>query len=556
MAVNDNLRALNNLKASLEHYNVECATNGKEALKKLQSNPVDLIVLDVNMSVADGIEFLKLAQTRIKKQCIPVIVIVAQPDEKKQIEAFQLGCCDFLEKPFNATTLKIKIERLIQIKTHMERLQTEVLQKANELEMALKNAQEQKNYLQSVINSISEGIWLIDFDYTVRLVNKKMCEILGFSSDSIVGKKCFECSTNPSCHTPLCPIERIKKGEDYVEKETIYTKPSGERLWLYKSAVPFKNKSGKLVGVIQTFHDITDRKQVEEELRNTLKELKETQAFVVQQGKLMAIGQMAAGIAHEMNNPLGFVASNFNTLQDYMKDLFTLFKAYKELTEIIENNSKDPKEKIKEIKQLEEEIDLEFISEDIKSLFKDTNEGIKRLMDIIKSLRDFARIDQVEEYSEYDINEGIKSTLILTKNEYKYYAEVKTELGDVPPIYCHPSKINEVFMNIIVNAAQAIKEQNREEKGTIVIKTYQDGNYVYCQISDDGPGIPKEIQDKIFDPFFTTKPPGKGTGLGLNICYDIVVNKHNGQIWVESEPGKGATFFVKLPIRPNLEARR
>jgi len=131
--------------------------------------------------------------------------------------------------------------------------------------------------------------------------------------------------------------------------------------------------------------------------------------------------------------------------------------------------------------------------------------------------------------------------------------KIKTELGEVPPIYCHPGKINEVLMNIIVNAAQAIASQNRQEKGTIFIKTYTDGEFVYCQIKDDGPGIPKEIQDKIFDPFFTTKPTGKGTGLGLNICYDIVVNKHQGQIWVESELGKGATFTIKLPIKPKLK---
>ena len=142
--------------------------------------------------------------------------------------------------------------------------------------------------------------------------------------------------------------------------------------------------------------------------------------------------------------------------------------------------------------------------------------------------------------------------LVITRNEYKYYAEVETDLGDIPHIYSHPGQINEVLMNIIVNAAQAIKSQNREEKGKIFIKTYSDGRYVYCVISDDGPGIPKEIQGKIFDPFFTTKEVGKGTGLGLSISYDIVVNKHKGEIYAESEVGKGTTFTIKLPIRRDL----
>ncbi|MCD6319189.1 MAG: response regulator [Candidatus Desulfofervidaceae bacterium] len=554
LVVDDNLDDLKFIKEALsDNYTVIESQDGKAALEKLASGLPDLILLDLKMPGMSGIEFLKETQAILKKHCIPIIVMTAYPDEWEKTKTFYLGCCDFIEKPLDLLTLKLKLQRLLQMKNCVKELKEELSKKAETIKLVLEDVQQQKNYLRSVIETISEGIWVLDLDFTVKLANRKMGELFGIPAKELVGKKCFDCFPSKCCHTPLCPINRIKAGEKYVGKEGPYVMATGEKVWLYKTAAPFKNEKGELIGVIQTFHDITPRKQVEEELKATVAKLKEAQSFIIQQGKLMAIGQLAAGIAHEMNNPLGFVASNFRTLKDYVTDLTKLLTAYRYLAEDLSGSLPEFKEKIREIKKLEEQMDLDFILDDMKSLFKDTDEGIKRLTEIIKNLRDFSRVDQIEDYTEYDINEGIKSTLVITKNEYKYYAEVKTELGEVPLIYCHPGKINEVLMNIIVNAAQAIASQNRQEKGTIFIKTYSDGEFVYCQIKDDGPGIPKEIQDKIFDPFFTTKPTGKGTGLGLNICYDIVVNKHQGQIWVESEPGKGATFTIKLPIKPKLK---
>ena len=555
LIINDNLNNHTHIKEVLsEYYNIIEVQDGKEALEKLHTfTSPDLILLDLEMSKIDMKEFLKEVQTTLNHRFVPIVVMTAYPNEINEMDAFYLGCYDIIKKPVDLLVLKSKLQKLLQIKNCVEWFKREIGEKAETLRVALENAQQQKNYLKSIIEAIEEGIWLVDLDFTVRLANRKMGEILGISAQELVGKKCFDWFPTKNCHTSLCPINKIKAGEKYVEKEGFYMTKTGKKIWLLKIAAPFKNEREEIIGIIQTFHDITPRKQVEEELKATVAKLKEAQAFIIQQGKLMAIGQLAAGIAHEMNNPLGFVASNFRTLKDYVTDLIELLNAYRQLPKNVNNGLSELEGKIRDIKNLEEQIDLDFILDDMKSLFKDTDEGIKRLTEIIKSLRDFSRIDQVEDYTEYDINEGIKSTLVITKNEYKYYAEIKTELGEVPPIYCHPGKINEVLMNIIVNAAQAIASQNRQEKGTIFIKTYTDGEFVYCQIKDDGPGIPKEIQDKIFDPFFTTKPTGKGTGLGLNICYDIVVNKHQGQIWVESELGKGATFTIKLPIKPKLK---
>ena len=194
---------------------------------------------------------------------------------------------------------------------------------------------------------------------------------------------------------------------------------------------------------------------------------------------------------------------------------------------------------------------IDFLLEDVGDLVNESLEGVERITSIVKNLRSFSRIDQIGEIKEYDIREGIKSTLIIAKNNYKYVAEVKTEFEEVPSIKCMPNEINQVFLNIIVNAAQAIESEKRKEKGLILIKVYEEKDFVCCSIYDDGPKIPEEVINKIFDPFFTTKEAGKGTGLGLNISYDIIVNKHKGKLLVENCSEKGVKFIIKLPKKNN-----
>ena len=191
-----------------------------------------------------------------------------------------------------------------------------------------------------------------------------------------------------------------------------------------------------------------------------------------------------------------------------------------------------------------------FVLEDIGALFEESKEGLTRVTKIIQNLRDFSRIDQAEAFDEYDLNHGIEATLIVARNAIKYHADVVTEFSDIPHIPCNASQINQVFLNILVNAAQAIESQQRETNGSIKIKTSSDDTHVICKIIDDGPGILPENIEKIFDPFFTTKPAGKGTGLGLSVSYDIIVRKHKGELLVKSEVGKGTEFTIKLPIKP------
>jgi len=302
--------------------------------------------------------------------------------------------------------------------------------------------------------------------------------------------------------------------------------------------------------------EITERKQAEKtlerayiKLENTNRELKEMQSQMVQSEKLASIGQLAAGVAHEMNTPVGFVASNFQTLESYVNKFKTLLQMHNELVgEVGSAGNTKLLTKASLIDQSRNDMQMDFILEDIQSLFDDSREGLKRITEIIQNLRDFSRIDQPGSRDKYNVNSAVEATLIVATNEIKYDAEVKTEFSEVPPIFCNSGQINQVFLNILVNAAQAIKSQERDGRGTITIRTYATDGGVVCEISDDGPGIPPDELPNIFDPFFTTRPAGRGTGLGLSVSYDIIVNKHNGKLLVDSTVGEGTKFTIKLPI--------
>lgn len=289
------------------------------------------------------------------------------------------------------------------------------------------------------------------------------------------------------------------------------------------------------------------REELEHKVEERTQEVKAMQSQLIMKEKMASIGLLAAGIAHELNNPINFVYTNFDTLRENACDLRTLLKKYKKIIEKIE-----PADALfadlQELNEFEENINLPFILKDLDKLFLESREGFQRISSIIKSMLNFSTVDDSNRLIEFDINRGIQDTLVISRNAYKYHANIVTELGDIPSIFCHPQQLNQVFLNLIVNAAQSIAVQNREDKGTIKIKTYHEGENVYCEFSDDGAGVPEEIQARIFEPFFTTKEAGKGTGLGLSISYDIVVHKHNGTLSIKSDKENGTTFYVCLPI--------
>lgn len=288
------------------------------------------------------------------------------------------------------------------------------------------------------------------------------------------------------------------------------------------------------------------RESVEAELLRRNQELTElneklslAQAQLLQSEKLASIGQLAAGVAHEINNPISFVFSNFGTLQTYVDSLLRVLVRYEEAERFIA----DP-DVLRSIAELREQVDLAFLQDDVQVLMVESREGIERVRRIVQDLKDFSRVDAHQEWQWADLHQGIDSTLNIVNNEVKYKADIVREFGDIPEVECLPSQINQVIMNIVVNGAQAISGP----RGRITVRTGTREDHVWIEIADTGCGIPPAIRSRIFDPFFTTKPVGSGTGLGLSLSYGII-QKHRGSIAVQSEEGAGTTFRIELPIR-------
>ena len=267
------------------------------------------------------------------------------------------------------------------------------------------------------------------------------------------------------------------------------------------------------------------------------KRLKDTQQQLLQSEKMASIGQLAAGVAHEINNPIGYVHSNLGSLEGYVNDIFRMIEVYAG----VERSHPGEAAIFAEAKALREKLDIDFLKDDVHALLAETREGIGRVKKIVQDLKDFSRTGAEDEWQWADLHKGIDSTLNIVNNEIKYKAKVVKEYGTLPEIECLPSQLNQVFMNLLVNASHAIEGQ-----GTITVRTGADEHSLWVTVSDTGSGIAPENLKRIFEPFFTTKPVGKGTGLGLSLSYGIL-QKHGGRLEVESELSRGTTFRVILP---------
>ncbi|MCK5162089.1 MAG: response regulator [Desulfobacula sp.] len=306
-------------------------------------------------------------------------------------------------------------------------------------------------------------------------------------------------------------------------------------------------KTGERIVKLESEHHELQEELIKKnkKLDETLEHLKATQSQILQSEKMASIGQLAAGVAHEINNPIGFIGSNLDALSDYMKDVDALIAYYQKLGKILKKSdqkslSDEIKKQVQTVFEHEKDIEIDYLIKDIPELLSDCKDGTDRVGKIVGDLKSFAHPGNDQQML-IDINKGLESTLNVVNNEIKYKATVTKDFGQVPMVEGFPQKLNQVFMNILVNAAQAIKE-----KGEIKIQTKKEGKYVVVTISDNGCGIEKENLSKIFDPFFTTKEIGQGTGLGMNIAYNIV-EEHKGKIDVKSVVGKGTIFTIILP---------
>lgn len=285
---------------------------------------------------------------------------------------------------------------------------------------------------------------------------------------------------------------------------------------------------------------LSDKNQA---LENANKNLKETQQQLLQAEKMASVGQLAAGVAHEINNPVGFVSSNLSTLKDYLSLFQMLLYMVKTL------NSDDATKKViaraTELQTFYDQHDLDFIIDDIGPLIEESAEGLQRVSEIVKGLKIFSRIDS-DQRQWYDLNHCLNTTLTMVNNKLKYICKVEKQFANLPKVYFNMGKLTQIFTNLLINAGQAIEATGKQ--GLIIIRTMQEGDVVKINIQDTGCGIEKDNLDKLFNPFFTTKPEGQGTGLGLSITYEIM-QEHGGQISVTSTPGEGSLFELTLPIK-------
>jgi len=382
-------------------------------------------------------------------------------------------------------------------------------------------------------------------------VNDAGCREWGYSRDELLSMSIPDVD-------PAVDLEARRKLEAQIRQagrvrfETMRRRKDGGMFPVEVSSTWVELDKPYVLGIVR---NITERKQAEAKmaeqykyveginakLRETNKQLEQAQSQLLQSEKMSAIGLLASGVAHEINNPVGYVNSNLGTLEKYLADIFVILDKYEAVETLLGGHPL-----LEELRQFKAKVDFAYIRNDTKSLIAESHEGLERVKKIILDLKEFAHFDNEDRWVWADVHQGLNSTLNVVWNELKYKCEVVKEYGDLPKIYCLPSQLNQVFMNLLVNAAQAI-----EVRGKITLRTGQEGDWVWVKVSDTGKGIRAEDMPNLFNPFFTTKPVGEGTGLGLSVSYRIM-EKHHGRIEVQSEIGKGTTFVVWLPVQqPN-----
>jgi len=402
---------------------------------------------------------------------------------------------------------------------------------------------------RTLIDIMPDRIYAKDAQSRFILANKAVAYYMGKAApEEMIGKNDFDFYKSDEAAQYFAVEQALmQSGEPLIACEQLVQDLSTSQPgWLQTTKVHLHDADGNVIGLVGIGRNITEQKRIEAELQARNKELtelnvqlSETQHQLAQSEKLAAIGQLAAGVAHEINNPIGYIFSNFNTLETYLRQVLDLLEAHREAEKYISSPAM-----LARLVDLRERIDLDFVVEDSKNLMAETKEGLTRVKDIVQDLKDFSRVDVTSEWGWMDLHRGIDSTLNILASEIKYKADIVKVYGDIPEVECLSSQINQVVMNLLINAAHAIGP----ERGTITIRTGVDGPQVWVEISDTGSGMSKDVLLRIFDPFFTTKPVGKGTGLGLSLSYGIV-QKHHGRIGVVSELGRGSTFKVSLPIR-------
>jgi len=431
-----------------------------------------------------------------------------------------------------------------------------------------KRAEEMLWLYDRAIAATSTGVTISDAthpEHPIIYCNPAFESMTGYRREEILGKNC---QFLQGSDTDPVAVEIIRKALQTKSECKVILKnyrKDGTTFWNCFSISPVRDRTGKLTHFIGVQRDITQSKQAEEALHNSeaqsreqaaqlaaaLEELKATHSQLVQSEKMSSLGLLIAGVAHEINNPVSFIHGNLAHLKNYTQDLFHHLELY-------EHHYPNP---VEEIQQEREDNDLEFLAEDLPRILSSMSVGVDRICQIVQSLRNFSRHDD-SQMKPVNLHEGIDSTLLILNHRLKGNGEkpqiqIVKEYGNLPPVECFAGPINQVFMNILSNAIDALEDAKSKQTGQempesprqVRISTQVVGKFVEIKISDNGPGITEEVKQRIFDTFFTTKPIGKGTGMGLSISYQIIVERHKGELYCTSELGKGTEFTIRIPLQ-------
>ncbi len=489
----------------------------------------DIIIADYSMPNFTGLDALKILQKH--ELDLPFILVSGAIGEEKAVTALKAGAHDFIGKD-NYARLLPAIERELR--------DAEVRRSRRKTEEELKVSEEK---FRAIASTANDAIIIIDSDCTVSFWNPGAEEIFGYSNQEAIGKELHKLIIPERDHD-----DYLKSFSAFIEimasvGERRASGRTRERIVLRKDGkefpIEFSNSAVLIKGqwhTVEIIRDISERKQLETQLR--------------QSQKMEAIGTLASGIAHEINTPTQFIGDNINFFRDAFGGFSDLLMTFKDLLDKAKGGRLTDVQ-IEEAGRLFDQADLDYLREEIPVAIQQSLDGIQRVTSIVRAMRDFAHPGP-EEKTPLDLNNAINSTITVARNEWKYVADIETDFDSTLPLVpCIAGEFNQIMLNIIVNAAHAITDvvgDGSEGKGKIKITTGRDGGSVMIRISDTGSGIPEAIRNRIFDPFFTTKDVGKGTGQGLSIAHSVIVEKHGGNIYFETEEGKGTTFIIQLPL--------